>query len=80
MSELKWKEERKRRLKTEQRLKLAEDALKRLDKVRTTLHVLNTHTYTTKSLHHCYRDIGKEQSWYSAYYSPVPGPFVACIL
>lgn len=32
VSELKWKEERKRRLKTEQRLKLAEDALKRLDK------------------------------------------------
>ena len=32
-SESKWKEERKKRLKTEQRLKLAEDSLKRLDKV-----------------------------------------------
>jgi len=32
MTESKWKEERKRRIKTERRLHLAEDSLKRLDK------------------------------------------------
>ena len=34
MTESKWKEERKRRIKTEKRLRLAEDSLKRLDRVR----------------------------------------------
>ena len=33
MTESKWKEERKRRIKTENRLRLAEDSLKRLDRV-----------------------------------------------
>ena len=33
MTESKWKEERKRRIKTEKRLRLAEDSLKRLDRV-----------------------------------------------
>ena len=32
MTENKWKEEKKRRIKTEQRLRLAEDSLRRLDK------------------------------------------------
>lgn len=33
LTESKWKEERQRRIKTEKRLRLAEDSLKRLDKV-----------------------------------------------
>lgn len=32
LTETKWKEEKKMRIKTERRLKLAEDSLKRLDK------------------------------------------------
>ena len=32
LTETKWKEEKKRRIKTEKRLRLAEDSLKRLDK------------------------------------------------
>ena len=32
MTESKWKEERQRRIKTEKRLRLAEDSLKRLDR------------------------------------------------
>ena len=32
MTETKWKEEKKRRINTEKRLRLAEDSLKRLDK------------------------------------------------
>ena len=34
MTESKWKEERQRRIRTEKRLRLAEDSLKRLDKVK----------------------------------------------
>jgi len=32
LTETKWKEEKKRRIKTEKRLRMAEDSLKRLDK------------------------------------------------
>jgi len=44
MTESKWKEERKRRIKTERRLHLAEDSLKRLDKV-SGVHVLHYYLY-----------------------------------